>query len=153
MSAPDPIATIRTLHATLTPSGPGGGWQEAYRQDVVVLLAEIARLLAEVRRLTPAVKERDPSPLADLNLRGKLEEHPADAFERGAPMPDPDKAAMVAVDLDIATALDAAREQGRWEREEEIVGWLREWGSVGRVATGDEYADEIERGAGRKETM
>jgi hypothetical protein len=47
----------------------------------------------------------------------------------------------------IATAIDAAREQGRREREAEIVGWLQT-----DDRTANYYADLIERGAGRKET-
>ena len=51
MSESDPIAPIRAIHTTLTPSGSAGGWREAYRQDVGVLLAEVDRLRA---RLTAA---------------------------------------------------------------------------------------------------
>lgn len=60
----------------------------------------------------------------------------------------------------IATALDAAREQGRREREAEIVGWLRTDGPgspadvYGSAVGGNEWttaADAIKRGAGRKE--
>lgn len=57
----------------------------------------------------------------------------------------------------IARALDAAREQGRCEREAEIVAYLRAW-RVRKKGEPDSAclhvernADEIERGAGRKE--
>lgn len=62
--------------------------------------------------------------------------------------------------LAIATALDAAREQGRREREAEIVGWLRTDGPgspadvYGSAVGGNEWttaADAIKRGAGRRE--
>ena len=32
-----------------------------------------------------------------------------------------------------------------------VVAWLREWASVGRIATGYDYANEIERGEHRRE--
>lgn len=65
---------------------------------------------------------------------------------------------------DVARALDAAHrrgcEQGRREREAEIVGWLRTDGPgspadvYGSAVGGNEWttaADAIKRGAGRKE--
>ena len=55
-----------------------------------------------------------------------------------------------------ATALDAAHEQGRWEREGEIVGWMlteaTPMGSVVPMVVVARMVDEIKRGAGRKET-
>lgn len=62
-----------------------------------------------------------------------------------------------AVQASIARALDTAREQGRCEREVEIVAYLRTW-RVRKKGEPDSAclhvernADEIERGAGRKE--
>lgn len=55
----------------------------------------------------------------------------------------------------IAIALDAASEQGRREREGEIVGWLRTAAAECGAYSGNSFtiaADKIERGAGRKET-
>lgn len=51
---------------------------------------------------------------------------------------------------DIASALDAALAQGRREREAEIVEWLRE---EAFAWTAGKCADELERGAGRKESV
>lgn len=48
----------------------------------------------------------------------------------------------------IATALDAARNEGRREREGEIVKFLR--GEAASALNILDVADDIERGAGRK---
>ena len=46
----------------------------------------------------------------------------------------------------LATALDAARNEGRREREGEIVGWLRDTGAEMSHGEREAAADAIERG-------
>lgn len=60
-----------------------------------------------------------------------------------------DEAGACPLHLDIATALDAARNKGRREREAEIVKFLR--GEAASALNILDVADDIERGAGRKE--
>jgi hypothetical protein len=48
-------------------------------------------------------------------------------------------------------SLHKAAAAGRDAERAAVVAWLREWGSVGRIATGDDYANEIERGEHRRE--
>lgn len=60
MSEFDDLLYIRGVHAKLTPSGPGGGWREAYRQDVGFLLAKLDHVLAETedaRRLGASINK------------------------------------------------------------------------------------------------
>ena len=59
------LTAIRAIHGRIKPSGPGGGWQEAYRQDVGLLLAERDRLAAVLAEIMPCI----PSPAARDVLR------------------------------------------------------------------------------------
>lgn len=49
------------------------------------------------------------------------------------------------------TTLNNAWEDGAREERQHVTAWLREWASVGRIATRYDYANEIERGDHRRE--